>query len=147
MSENIDDFDENVGTVLALLYRNFPMRITIDESHVIPSEKAIGPEWLERYARRRAIYTSTMEWLIDAGYIWATDRDRTYGIYKECVLSVKGLEALNVVPGSLSESIGTKLGQAALAASSEGLKDLAKQALSAGAALLIGYVRAHSSFP
>lgn len=147
MSGNIDDFDENVGSVFALLYRNFPLRIIIDESQVIPKEDGFGAEseadWIARTARKRAIFTSTMEWLIDADYIWAADKDNVYGIYKECVLSAKGLEALSIVPSSLGASIGTRLSEAASAASKEGLKEFGKQALSVGAAMLIGYAQAH----
>jgi hypothetical protein len=84
-----------------------------------------------------------MEWLIDAGYIWVGERDQVYGIYKECVLTVKGLETLSIVPSSLSASIGTKLSEAATAASKEGLKEFGKQAVSAGAAMVIGYVKMH----
>jgi hypothetical protein len=38
MSGNIDDFNENVGAVFALLYQHFPVRIIIDESQVILKE-------------------------------------------------------------------------------------------------------------
>lgn len=138
---NIDDFDKTVGLIFATLYQAFPIRKFIDPQILSPLVLPNTDGWEERYHHHKNVFTATMTWLIDAGYLWASPvRDERNGTFLECVLSTKGLEILNM-PSSLGPSIGSKLGDAVTDTAGETLKDLAKEALSAGATLAAGLGR------
>lgn len=139
---NIDDFDKTVGLIFATLYQAFPIRKFIDPQILSPLVRPNTEGWVERYHHHQKVFTATMTWLIDAGYLWASPvRDERNGAFSDCVLSTKGLEILNM-PSSLGPSIGSKLGDAVTDTASETLKDLAKEALSVGATFAVGLGRA-----
>ncbi|WLH49762.1 hypothetical protein [Pseudomonas tolaasii] len=133
---NIDGFDKNVGIVFALLYEQFPLRVTIDETFVIPNDLEMAEGWEVRYQKNRKIYISTMEWLVQAGYVWTSGGDSMYGIFSDCVLSSKGLEVLKAVPDSLStKSIGAQLQEATQEGLLSSVKTLTEKALGLGASM------------
>lgn len=135
MSDHIDEFDNAVGLIFAALYKQFPIRKSIDSTVMGSSISADEPDWLDKYSRQGAIFAATMEWLIDAGYIWGRPHPDHIAYYTECVLSTKGLEILTL-PSSLtgaSGSIGKSLGKATGSMLTDTIKDLAKEALTFGA--------------
>lgn len=136
---NIDDFDKAVGLIFARLYEHFPVRISIDYK-ILGESSAIGPDWLGEYARQVSLFSSTMSWLVEAGYVWCGIRDERSGVFTDSVLSAKGLEILHM-PTSLGPSLGSSLRTAAVETSADAIKDLAKTALSNGAAFLANYGR------
>lgn len=138
-TSNIDEFDKTVGLVFARLYQDFPIRKIIDPTILDPLVKVNSEGWEDRFSHHQKIFIATMVWLIDAGYVWASPvRDEHSGVFLECVLSAKGLEVLNT-PSSLGPSIGSTLKDAALSTSGDTIKDLAKEALTAGASIAIGF--------
>jgi hypothetical protein len=143
MADHIDEFDKTVGLIFGALYRSFPIRISVDSDVMENKIEGVGPDWLERYASQNAIFGATMAWLIDAGYIWGTAHPDHMNYFTECVLSTKGLEILTM-PSSISGasgSIGASLGKAAGSVVSDTVKDLAKEALTFGAQMLVAYGR------
>lgn len=135
---NIDEFDKAVGLILADLYQSFPIR-TLLEPSVSEDHSKSDPTiegWEQRYHHEIAIFKFTMSWLIQAGYIWSEKQDgidELAGIFKECVLSAKGLEVLKT-PDSLSgASIGTQLQDAARDGVLSTVKSLTEKALGIGA--------------
>jgi len=135
---NIDDFDKTVGVILATLYQSFPIRTVIEPSIVHePSQSDPTIEgWDNRYFHQQSIFKYTMSWLIQAGYIWYEKQDgvpELSGIFKDCVLSTKGLEILKT-PDSLSgKSIGAQLQSAAKDGVFSSVKSLTEKALGIGA--------------
>lgn len=135
---NIDEFDNAVGLILAELYQSFPIRIIVEP--IIPdSISALDPSAEgsdQHYFRHVAIFKFTMSWLIQAGYIWSEKQDgvdELHGIFKECVLSAKGLEVLKT-PDSLNGiSIGAQLQKAAKDGVLSSVKSLTQKALGIGA--------------
>lgn len=137
---NIDIFDCVVGIVFAKLYASFPVRTYIDYKSL--DEMQPQPDdldWLSKYARQKTLFSSTMSWLVDAGYVWCSIRDESSGSFSDCVLTPKGLEILNLPSSLEGSSIGASLRKAVIDTSGEALKDLAKTALSKGAALVAAY--------
>lgn len=140
-TSNIGHFDNTVGLVFARLYQDFPIRQVIDPTILAPLVRPNTDGWEDRYQHHQRVFIATMIWLIEAGYVWASPvRDENAGVFLECVLSAKGLEVLNT-PSSLGPSIGSTLKDAALSTSSDTVKDLAKEALTAGATLAWGFGR------
>jgi hypothetical protein len=135
---NIDQFDKAVGLILAELYQNFPIRILIQPitaKSSSPSDPTIKG-WDDSYFNQLAIFKSTMSWLIQAGYIWSEKQDGTdelVGIFKECVLSAKGLEVLKTPDSLTGISIGTQLQDAAKDGVLSSVKSLTEKALGIGA--------------
>ncbi|WP_077046654.1 hypothetical protein [Pseudomonas sp. KK4] len=135
---NIDEFDNAVGLIFAELYQNFPIRILI-EPRIAANSSPIDPTvdgWDKRYFHQLAIFKFTMSWLIQAGYIWSEKQDdmaELAGVFKNCVLSAKGLEILKT-PDSLSgASIGAQLQDAARDGVLSSVKSLTEKALGIGA--------------
>lgn len=138
---NIEHFDNIVGLVFARLYQDFPIRQVVDPTILDPLVKPNTEGWEDRYQQYQMVFIATMAWLIEAGYVWASPiRDENTGVFLDCVLSTKGLEVLNT-PSSLGPSIGSTLKDAALSTTGDTVKDLAKEALSAGATLAWGLGR------
>jgi hypothetical protein len=140
-TSNIEDFDKTVGLIFGTLYQSFPIRKFIDGQIMQPLSRPSEEGFDDRYHHYAAIYRATMTWLIDAGYVWAElPRDKNESIFRDCVLSTKGLEILNM-PTSLGPSIGSRLGDAMSDTAKDSFKDLAKEALTAGAVLAAGFGR------
>lgn len=139
---NIDEFDNAVGLILAKLYHSFPMRIIV-EPMISEDPSALDPTfegWDKRYFHQLAIFKFTMSWLIQAGYIWSEKQDgidELAGIFKECVLSAKGLEVLKTPDSLNGASIGTQLQDAARDGVLSSVKSLTEKALGIGAQMSI----------
>ncbi|MGY2286853.1 hypothetical protein [Pseudomonas gingeri] len=142
---NIDEFDKAVGLILAELYKSFPIRITL-EPILTEDNSAFDPTiegWKQRYHRQLAIFKFTMSWLIQSGYIWSEKQDdiaELAGVFKECVLSAKGLEVLKTPDSLTGTSIGAQLQDAAKEGVLSSIKSLTGKALGIGAHM--GYAAA-----
>lgn len=142
---NIDEFDKSVGLILAELYQSFPIRIIL-EPIVTEDQSAFDPTvegWEQRYHHQLAIFKFTMSWLIQAGYIWSEKQDdvaELAGVFKECVLSAKGLEVLKTPDSLTGRSIGTQLQDAAKEGIFSSVKSLTGKALGIGAQMGYGAI-------
>lgn len=149
MPKNIDDFNAMAGLILAHLYGTFPHRINMDETTFVPAE-GIAEGWWERYHSAKTLYVGTATWLKDAGYIWISEQngmaglESMHGIFRGCVLSPKGLEALKAMPPNLSgESFGDSLRQAAKTGALDSLKGIASELVTQSYKAMLGIAAAH----
>lgn len=134
---NIERFDSIVGIVFAHLYQNFPIRQIIDPTILDPLVNPGTQGWEACYLEHVQVFIASMSWLIKAEYVWAEPGEEANPeTFFGCVLSTKGLEVLNT-PSSLGPSIGSKLKDAVQSTAGDTVKDLAKEALSAGAILAL----------
>lgn len=137
-SPNIERFDQACGLIFARLFERFPQRAMVRSEHIEAVFRATEQEkedWLSHYVTREAFFASTMNWLIDAGYIWcgSSQSNNFEQIFSQCVLSPKALEALKATPASLSTgSLGESLKEAAKSGALDATKDLFNQAISKG---------------
>lgn len=134
---NIDLFDEYVALILCQLYESFPVKTTLDV------RKISGHTGLDEYGRICApdgrpskeaeIAYSTIEWLVDSGYV-RSERPNPYTGYHGCVLTSQGLEVLKATPESVKvkETTGDKLVRFVSEGSLEMAKDAAKAAITFG---------------
>jgi len=135
-SSNIDAFNETAGKVFAALYKNFPMPIEIrhqdfiDNNHDSDSSQQMAesgsppPSW--------EFIFSSIQWLINEGYISSRDLLPTQRHFRQVVLTQKGLSILNFTPNILihKQSIGDRLVASAKAGAIDVLKSAAKEAFS-----------------
>ncbi|MEL4167276.1 hypothetical protein [Pseudomonas sp. ZS001] len=135
---NIERFDQACGLIFAHLFESFPQRIGFGSDVLEPIFKDSSSEsddWLSRYVSKEGFFNSTMNWLIDAGYIWCAEGQNNHiqTFYTQCVLTAKALEALKATPDSLTgSSLGQSLGEAAKSGALDAAKDLANQVISKG---------------
>lgn len=132
MTTQIELFDRCAAIVFAKLYEAFPLRIDIDSTD-IPMELFDDTDSTWQVTHKFDVYESTIRWLRDAGYVWASDVDGRKT--RDVVLTPKGLEILKL-PSSLStkkESVGQLLTDVV----KRGAKDAAQKAVSS--ALTVGF--------
>ncbi|MHC5127122.1 hypothetical protein ACYST8_13780 [Pseudomonas inefficax] len=133
---NIEKFDQACGLIFAQLFTSFPQRIGVESALIEPifdAEEEL--DWLASFVSRESFFSSTMTWLVDAGYIWCADSKKTYlsASFSECVLTPKALEALKASPASLATtSFGQSLKDAARSGALDVVKDLASQVIGKG---------------
>lgn len=130
---NIDLFNVAAGEALGELYDNFPSPITISSFTIgdLVTEYFL-PDKNEASDNVIRISRDTIRWLITSGYINHAS-EASYQ-FQGCVLTSKGLEALNLMPSSLNNiSIGETLSRS----KGELLVTAVKEALSAGLKLAI----------
>lgn len=131
---NIEKFDQACGLIFAHLFTSFPQRIGVGSGVIEPvfeDENELA-DWLASFASKEKFFSSTMNWLVDAGYIWCADSQQSYlnAFFSECVLTPKALEALKASPASLnSTSLGQSLKEAAGSGALDIVKDLASQVI------------------
>ena len=158
---NIDDFNIVVGLIFSKLYEEFPIpcwigqvehvevlnqgKLTREQLLKLDEQRAPGMEPLYRsHAEEEmmaiaehgfAIHSGAMEWLIAEGFIRAVVIND--GTYSNCVLALKGLEALSLTPDAVrqSKTIGDQVVENVKSGSLDAVKDLAKRAVSYGLAL------------
>lgn len=150
---NIDDFDAIVGIVFSKLYGEFPIPTTIESLPVVIEAMDEVREWtdeeMSRLHERRLhgmdlpeefsasekrasllfeIFEAAMDWLSAEGFL----RTNGHGAglhYLDTVLTLKGLQALSVVPAGVQSPLGQQMLNEAKKGSLEGLRDLAKRAV------------------
>nr|VFK21743.1 MAG: hypothetical protein BECKLFY1418C_GA0070996_11024 [Candidatus Kentron sp. LFY] len=138
---NIDLFDEYTAKILGMLYESFPIRLHLFATVISGDEKndqhgnIVDKD--EKPSHAFKVCMATIEWLRDAGYMNCGKRC-SFG-YKDCVLTVKGLEVLKSVPDSVQtrKTIGDKL--VSLLHKDipmEAAKEAAKAAISAGIGIM-----------
>lgn len=133
MSQNIDDFNLAVATILAELYRNFPNKISIcagdfPEHPKPPKTDDEVQRWNEetdRWAYLVDLYNHTAYFLLDEGYIRGKVNQQNTPVY-DCCLTSKGLASLQRVPSSLKEK-NRSIGDVFLDIGKDVLRDGAKE--------------------
>lgn len=138
-SENIEKFNDIVGTVLGHLYARFPVPTIIDAELIginTACEVVEGPggagQIVERDDEDERFFLHSVSWLISAGF--AQVGQRTRSAFIDVVLTSKGLEVLKAYPSSLTA--GPSMGDQLLGASKNGatalLRSTVNEALSLG---------------
>lgn len=136
--ENIDLFEDYTATILAQLYKSFPVPIAID------ARKISGHSEINKFgcivddhgmpSQKFAIAMSTMNWLIGAGFV--TCRAKNQLGHAEVCLTVAGLQILNAVPDAQKskEARGAKLVRLVREGSGELVRDVVKSVISSAIA-------------
>ena len=138
MMQNIELFNEYVARILAQLYESFPVKVSLhaDQFSSFSDRSQQQMEELVAY--------STIEWLVDNGYVHADERIPRSSCYG-CTLTDKGLKVLQATPDSVQipdgvqtkETFGEKLVHLINKGAVEVAKDIVKEILMRGAAGLI----------
>ncbi len=136
---NIELFNAYTAIILSQLYESFPVKCDLDVRTISGHDEfddfgaICAPDG--RRSKQAEVAFSTIEWLIDNGYIQASDKRYPLG-FSCCTLSQAGLNLLNAVPEGVQgkETFGARLirltreGSATFIA--EAVKTLLTQALS-----------------
>ena len=134
---NIDRFDKYVALILSRLYEQFPVKADIDVRRLTGHDEMDDTGVIRapngNESREAEIAYATIEWLIDTGYVRATEPHYPIG-FRGCVLTAEGLRLLKAVPGSvqISETVGDKLVRFVREGALDLAKDLVKGALAIG---------------
>lgn len=137
MSSNIEKFDRLAGKIFADLYESFPIPLAmfptdyisvVLEGAIYESAEDSGPDAVDAFG----FFVATYEWLEKAGFIDVQTRMLDGTI--EAVLTNKALEALKVLPESLSskDSLGDRLARATRDGVTDQVRSLTGQVLGAG---------------
>ncbi|GAD61558.1 MULTISPECIES: hypothetical protein [Pseudomonadaceae] len=141
-TSNIERFDQATGLIFAQLYSEFPRRTTLTSGVLEPMIRSIvaDSDWLTELSAKESFFSNTMDWLLQAGFIWHHEKQSTFPTqYLGCVLTTKALEALKATPASLSgESLGQSLKEAATSGLLDSLKGLTNEVLSKGVHMAVG---------
>lgn len=135
---NIDVFNEFVAVILAQLYESFPVKEDLDvrtiSGHTDENEFGIICAPDGRESKEAQVAYSTIEWLVDTGYIRA-DKPRPYRAFRGCVLTAEGLKLLHATPESVQvkETVGDKLVRLVREGTPELARDAVKALLTLGA--------------
>ncbi|MBY5939045.1 MULTISPECIES: hypothetical protein [Marinobacter] len=151
--ENITRFNQAVGMTLAVLYEEFPKRITLRVGRVLGLEvneeddpldgspiRALdnaGNEFQVTYSELD-FALNTVRWLADSGYLLAGQFRGPFFV-DDVTLSAKGLELLKCVPSSVdpSASFGDELRTMARSSGQDAMSGLVSTALTTGFRLLV----------
>jgi len=107
LPQNIEEFNAIAGLAFAQLYKEFPARVDINRG-AISNAMGVSSDLLLSGRSFSQILAFTLSWLQDEGYISPLNV-ATYASWQKLVLSEKGLRALNAVPPSLGEPVGSHL--------------------------------------
>lgn len=120
---NIETFNLVVGMVLADLYANFPVPITLSGS--VYSQRAGIDDGDASYLHTgpKGSAESAISWLVHEGFVRAPSGVHPQGYATNCVLTLQGLRLLSL-PQALEkqESIGEGLRKATAEGAKDGLK-------------------------
>lgn len=129
--DNIICFDRAVVHILGRLYQQFPRREAVLDPKEWQDESPIPEECREDYPLRRNLYSETLHWLIDEGFLRCDARN---GVFQDVRLTSRGLLLLRQTPESENEkprdqraSFGSLFSEAV---AKEGAKQLASRAWS-----------------
>ncbi|MCY1303819.1 hypothetical protein D9M70_535450 [compost metagenome] len=145
-TSNIDQFNEITGRVFAHLYQAFPIPTDLRPT-VVGIEEASPGDYdpvtgtsigQEPRTHEEQLFAHSVEWLCRTGYLTA-ERYAMSDHFTKAVLTAKGLEVLNAVPGSLKQksSIGEQLTEASKSGGMELLRSITTEALGIGVRLLM----------
>jgi hypothetical protein len=108
---NVQEFNTVAGLIFAQLYRSFPAYREIDKQAIAGAMDVMGP-WAEHKLPSGRSFDdmlrSTILWLHDAGFIIASGASNQRMDFTE-----KGLAAMNAMPETLKQPLGSELAQAA----------------------------------
>ncbi len=139
MSQNIDDFNAGVAIVMGKLYENFPKPINLitNELHHLDfkGDDPDATEKINRWVVLSNLYFYTSLFLLEEGYIRGTER-KGHIIIDDCVLTSKGLAALQRVPDSLKGK-QSSIGEWFAMLAKDSAKEVTKEAVKAGVRLVL----------
>jgi hypothetical protein len=107
LPKNIEEFNAIAGLALAQLYKEFPARADISREAIADAMR-VSSDLLLSGRSFSQILAFTLSWLHDEGYINGSNHPG-HASWQKLVLSEKGLRALNAVPPSLGEPVGSHL--------------------------------------
>jgi hypothetical protein len=145
-TSNIDQFNEITGRVFAHLYQAFPIPTDLRPAVIEIQEASRGDydpilgttSGQEPKSQEEQLFVHSVEWLRQTGYLTA-ERYAMSDHFTKAVLTAKGLEVLNAVPGSLKQrlSIGEQLADASRSGGKELLRSITTEALGIGVRLVM----------
>jgi len=111
--DNIEEFNIVVGEILGECYRSFPLPTNVSRIEIGQFVKdSLGrehdPNRIGLDEKEYRLVEHTLTWLVQAGYIWAESPDSRPSSMN-IRLSPLGLETLNRIPESLTDTLGTSL--------------------------------------
>jgi hypothetical protein len=107
LPQNIEEFNAIAGLAFAQLYKEFPARADINRD-AIAYAMGVSSDSLPSGRSFSQILVATMSWLRDEGYVIGSNHP-AHGFLQKLVLSEKGFRAMNAVPPSLGEPVGSHL--------------------------------------
>src|SRR5262245_46942787 len=107
LPQSIEEFNAIAGLAFAQLYKEFPARVDISRE-AIADAMGVSPDLLPSGRSFSQILAFTLSWLQDEDYIKGSNHPG-HASWQKLVLSEKGLRALNAVPPSLGEPLGSHL--------------------------------------
>ncbi len=150
---NIDDFNMIVGLVFSKLYENFPVGVDVGSVEITtqildgkltrgevakdfegrfpgndPFAESLPSQEGDEAERLFTIYEAAMNWLGAEGYIRFDNE--AIAQYFGCVLTLRGLQALSLVPGGITTSttLGDKIMEATKEGALSGVREWTKKA-------------------
>jgi hypothetical protein len=148
MPRNIDTFDAGVALIMGKLYESFPNEIQLHSNELAhlsftEEEWGLAKESTEAlHAKVNAlhevytIYYNTAYFLLAEGYIRG-ERHRDSTVVSNCVLTSKGLAALQRVPKSLRAK-KVSVGDLLVEFGKDATKSVAKESVTAAVKALLG---------
>ncbi len=134
--ENIEDFNRGAGLIFSHLYQQFPVPCMLQVGRM--ETKSAGMDEA-RYGRRLRVYTATVQFLAEEGFIrfGSSDHDEDCGSFADAVLTSKGLAVLSKSPESLEKSRST-VGDALVSLSTDLLKQGSWEGIVALVRMILG---------
>ncbi|WP_028863976.1 hypothetical protein [Psychromonas aquimarina] len=96
MQNNINQFNEVAATIFAYLHDHFPKPVGMKMHELVGGE--INSDEMSM-CPKTDFAKDVVNWLTDEGYIKSSGGN--FALYSQCVLTSKGLDALNSTPDSL----------------------------------------------
>lgn len=130
--ENIDDFNLGCALILARLYEAFPVACVLKVAELDDGADLLPEERTERLARRRRVFTATVQFLAEEGYLTVGSAAGLpeCGAFGQARLTAKGLAQLSKTPEAIRPP-GKTLGERLIELAREGARQSALEALRA----------------
>lgn len=137
--ENIDDFNLGCAMILARLYAAFPVPCVLNVAELDDGADLLPEARAERLARRRRVFTATVLFLADEGYLKTGQAVGLpdCGTFSQARLTAKGLAQLSRMPEAIRPPAKT-LGERLLDLAREGASQSVREALRALIAQALG---------
>lgn len=136
---NIQQFNDHVSQVFALLYENFPTPIDLGAEHftfeAVDPNDPLGPSSLEEKFEPVA---HAIRWLTEEGYL-RCEGESMDNDFVAVQLTGKGLVTLNAMPAALDGrgSLGSRISDAVSRGAKQVAQKLAEEAISTGFKLMV----------
>ncbi|EGQ9138199.1 MULTISPECIES: hypothetical protein [Vibrio harveyi group] len=119
MSDNMTSFDRDVAKIFDYLYDNFPRPVHMNVNEIVGGTVDTDDMYV---CPKTEFAAYCVDWLVSEGFIKASGGN--FAMYNQCVLTAKGLDALNSMPTSLGgkESVISKIKSGLASGSTEALK-------------------------